>query len=209
MGQTVRELKSSPFLEEVIVVDDGSEDGTAKVAAAAGAVVIRFPENRGKAAAMAEGVKYAKSDILLFADADLTGINADHVASLVQPVAWHRFAMFVGIMDRRQWWYTRIIRFLPLISGLRAMKKTAWYAVPPEYRERFQIEIALNYFCRKRIGRLGFKFLSGINHASKETKYGIFRGFWRRILMGADLALIYFRLYLWPKKEGETKTRSG
>ena len=40
---------------EVIVVDDGSSDATARLAGEAGAVVVRHSRNRGKAAAMATG----------------------------------------------------------------------------------------------------------------------------------------------------------
>ena len=43
------------FLPRVIVVDDGSRDGTGKIAAEAGAVVVRHAEARGKGAALQSG----------------------------------------------------------------------------------------------------------------------------------------------------------
>lgn len=46
-------------LEVVVVVDDGSDDGTAEVAAAAGATVERLPENRGKGYALGRGIALA------------------------------------------------------------------------------------------------------------------------------------------------------
>ena len=54
------------FLPTVIVADDGSTDGTARVASAAGAVVIRLPENRGKGHCLR----------LLFAEARRRGFEA-------------------------------------------------------------------------------------------------------------------------------------
>lgn len=58
---------------EVIVVDDGSGDATAKAASAAGAdVVIRLPENRGKGAAVRAGVLEARGRCVAFTDADLS-----------------------------------------------------------------------------------------------------------------------------------------
>lgn len=57
---------------EVIVVDDGSSDATAEIAAAQGATVIRHPTNMGKGAAMTSGARAASGDHLVFMDADAT-----------------------------------------------------------------------------------------------------------------------------------------
>ena len=55
---------------EVIVVSDGSSDGTAGVAARAGADVVLEVEPRGKVAALNAGVERARGDVLAFADAN-------------------------------------------------------------------------------------------------------------------------------------------
>lgn len=57
---------------EIVVVDDGSPDGTADAAAAAGAdKVVRQPVNRGKGAAVRAGVLAARGRTVAFTDADL------------------------------------------------------------------------------------------------------------------------------------------
>ncbi|MEY2447363.1 MAG: hypothetical protein QOH79_839 [Acidimicrobiaceae bacterium] len=58
---------------ELIVVDDGSTDGTTDAARAAGADrVLTHPTNRGKGAAVRTGVLVASGDTIAFTDADLS-----------------------------------------------------------------------------------------------------------------------------------------
>lgn len=57
---------------EIVIVDDGSSDGTADAALAAGAdQVVVLPENRGKGAAIRAGVAAARGRTIAFTDADL------------------------------------------------------------------------------------------------------------------------------------------
>ena len=55
VGAVVRGAR--PFLDRVVVVDDGSSDATGAEARAAGAEVLRLPENRGKGAALRSGLE--------------------------------------------------------------------------------------------------------------------------------------------------------
>ncbi len=57
--------------DEIVVVDDGSRDGSAAIAAAAGVRVLRRPVNGGQAAARNAGVCATNGDVLLFVDADV------------------------------------------------------------------------------------------------------------------------------------------
>ncbi len=77
LSQSLRYLDAQPFESEIIVVDDGSTDGTQQVvrALATGPVavrLIRHPDgaNHGKGAAVRLGMMKAKGDYLLFMDAD-------------------------------------------------------------------------------------------------------------------------------------------
>ena len=57
---------------EIVVVDDGSRDGTAEAARAAGARVLQNPGNRGKGYSVRHGMLEAQGDWALFTDADLS-----------------------------------------------------------------------------------------------------------------------------------------
>lgn len=76
---------SSPCVGEVIVIDDGSVDGTPEYAAAAGARVLTSTL-LGKGASMEEGLAGARGDIIVYLDGDLRNLASDLVERLVEPL---------------------------------------------------------------------------------------------------------------------------
>lgn len=72
IGRTVRRLRETFPDAEVVVADDGSRDGTAAAAEAAGARVVRLPR-RGKGQALTLGERECAAGALLLCDADLEG----------------------------------------------------------------------------------------------------------------------------------------
>jgi glycosyltransferase involved in cell wall biosynthesis len=78
-----RTLQSSGVRDyEIIVVDDGSADGTGRVAAEAGAIVVRHPHNVGYGHSIKDGVRRAKYDTIVLSDADGT-YPIDHLPELL------------------------------------------------------------------------------------------------------------------------------
>ena len=77
IGATVRALLGLADVGEVVVVDDGSRDGTSSVALAAGATVLRIPRRIGKGGALEGALRRLPApEVWLLADADLGGTAA-------------------------------------------------------------------------------------------------------------------------------------
>ncbi len=70
IAEVVGELRSAAPWREIIVVDDGSSDGTGERAAAAGATVVRHAYNIGNGAAVKNGIRRASGEYVLIIDAD-------------------------------------------------------------------------------------------------------------------------------------------
>jgi glucosyl-3-phosphoglycerate synthase len=86
-------VRGVALVDEVIVVDSGSQDATAAVAADSGARVVglgdvlsEFAPRLGKGEAMWRGVAATTADIVVFVDADLESFDAGFVVALLGPL---------------------------------------------------------------------------------------------------------------------------
>ena len=108
IGATITAAATLPGVDEVVVVDDGSRDATARVAEQAGASVLSHARNRGKAAAMETGAAAVQaldqrdgtSRLLLFLDADL-GNTAAEAGPLITPVVAGEADMTIAAFSSR------------------------------------------------------------------------------------------------------------
>jgi len=70
IGAVIGALRAAADWHEILVVDDGSADGTGETAARAGAVVARHPYNKGNGASVKTGLRQATGEHILILDAD-------------------------------------------------------------------------------------------------------------------------------------------
>src|SRR2546423_10746951 len=131
-------LEASPYSFEIIVVDDGSIDGSGEeLEQLAGIHLIRFARNRGSGSARKAGTRAARGRVVVWTDVDMTYPNAE-IPRLVKELEGHD--QVVGARTSEQgsakalrvpakWFIRRLASYLTetkipdLNSGLRAFRR--------------------------------------------------------------------------------------
>jgi len=114
-----------PMDREIVVVDDGSNDGTDKVLSAiedSTVRVLRHPGNQGKGAAIRSGLAVVRGDLVLIQDADLE-YDPEDWPKLLNPVLRGRAKVvygsrFTGERKNMLFWHWVGNRFLSLVTNV-------------------------------------------------------------------------------------------
>lgn len=192
IGTTLRSLvQSGSWFDELIVVDDGSNDKTHSIAEQWTKQVMRIEQNQGKGFALQMGSSMAKGDILLFLDADLEE-TAAFGKQLLPPLEQNKVEMTVailpptrksgfGLVKRLARWgiYRETGVFLEApLSGQRAIRRNIYQACSPG-DQGFGFEVGLTVellkagysieeveipFCHRETG----KNISGFMHRFRQ-----------------------------------------
>jgi glucosyl-3-phosphoglycerate synthase len=85
IGSLIAYARQAPNVSEIIVVDDGSIDGTPELAIEAGALVVTSTM-LGKGASMEDGMLAARNEVLMYLDGDLSGLAPDVIARMTEPI---------------------------------------------------------------------------------------------------------------------------
>lgn len=182
-------LNKINWLDEIIVVDDGSQDRTLVIAQSfkiPRLKIVHLAKNQGKGAAMAAGVKVAKYNLLLFLDADLVGLKEIHLKKILAPIVFTQEADLVlgvfALKYLKKHSSTKFAnRMFPAITGQRAIWRKN---LPPLARlkvSRYSADLLITKNVLKR--RRAVVKLEGLSQIRKEEKAVIGEAIKARIKM--------------------------
>ncbi|MBN1941661.1 MAG: glycosyltransferase family 2 protein [Phycisphaerae bacterium] len=118
-------IRSVPLEKEILVVDDGSTDGTRealeRLDSAADVRILRHERNRGKGAALRTGFQAARGEVVVIQDADLEYDPAEY-PRLIEPILTGRAEAVYGsrfaAAPGGRWWHVAGNRLLTCLSNL-------------------------------------------------------------------------------------------
>ncbi len=169
VGEVVDVARSASSVDEVIVVDNGSNDDTSRVAKEHGARLIPHPEG-GKGQAMAAGVAATEAKVLVFLDADLTGLRPDHVDRLARPVLEGEVGMCCGLFDRGPLLNPVFLHLLPQLTGERAVRRELFESLESHAIAGYKVEAALNSGASELGMEVDAFICDGMSHRTKGEK---------------------------------------
>lgn len=180
----------------MVVVDDHSSDATSSEALAAGAEVILSRGRGSKALALATGVAVTDADVVVFFDGDILNATPAHFDQLASQLRDGGYAMCCGLVDYGTLRNRMFLR-LPPITGLRAVRRDVFEAIPLSKLNGFQIEIMINEVVARGAMKSAICILDGTRHRSKIDKLGLLEGARAHVRMTLELLHCFTFVPLW------------
>ncbi len=176
LGDVLNALTASPRIKMVIVVDDGSIDGSLDVARRFKIQLIKNRRNLGKGGSIRKAVAMVKTKFVMMCDADLKGLRQESIDALLHPLERDENTMAVGLRDKGWHLGSKVLKeklMLVLIGGERAMLTRHLMAVCRDKRTaKYGLEPVMNSYCTRKGIRIVKVGLKGVNDTSKLRKRG-------------------------------------
>ncbi len=187
IGGVLAAVAGHPMIGRVLVIDDGSTDGTAEVARAAGVEVVQTPGNLGKTRALVHGLRGVQGGHVLLLDADLVGLDAAALTALIRPVAEGRAGASLSLRGNAPRTWRRI--GLDYITGERVLPMAL---LAPELDRiaalpRFGFEAYLNRLLIGAGVTIAVVDWPGVASPSKLAKRGMLAGIRADVAMMGDI----------------------
>jgi glycosyltransferase involved in cell wall biosynthesis len=164
------------LLGDVIVVDDGSTDGTGDIARSCGARVIRTPGNLGKTGALLLGLAEVSTRHVVLIDADLIGLTCEAITALICPVLTGKAGASISLRGNAPLPWRMI--GIDYISGERVIPRAilAGHEAALKALPRFGFEVYLNQLLIAQDTPLAIVSWPQVASPSKASKRGLLAG---------------------------------
>jgi len=175
------------LVSQVIVVDDGSTDGTAAGAARPGVELVSLSPNGGKTAAVRAGAAIASGSHIMLLDADLHGLTRAHLAQLLAPVLAGEAEATISLRGNSPLVWRMI--GIDYISGERVLPADLLRSALRDQAglPGFALEVHLNRWWLDKGLRLSVVRWPDVTNPVKSAKYGLVNGAKRDITMLRDM----------------------
>ncbi len=169
---------ASKGVDEIIVVDDCSGDNTCDdVKKIKGVKLLINTKNLGKLESLTKGVKFSRGKILLFLDADLTGLTAANVKNLIEPVKNGIAQMSLSYRGADPFLFKYIIPSSIFLTGERVLPKKDFWEIAKNFSATgFEFEILSNYYFLEKRQKIAVVTMDKVRNVMKFKKYGFFAG---------------------------------
>lgn len=206
IGRVLSPLLQAQFVDEIIVVDDGSTDAMAAEVLQIGQgdprlKLVRHTANRGKGQAILSGFLASTSPVLLFLDADLIYLTIQHVKALVQPVLSGEADMAIGLFRHGSFWTDLSHRFTPWLSGQRCLRAELISELPSQAAKGYGFETCVTILARQNKWRVKRVPWIGVTHPLGILPRGGWSGLRRKSKMYRDILSSWLVIELgwsWP-----------
>jgi phosphoserine phosphatase SerB len=151
--KVIQKAKRYDLVSEIIVVDDNSADKTVSEARKENVSILTSTE-RGKGRSMHEGMMFAKNEIIVFLDADISNYPNDIVSKLTSPLFENRADFVKSYFERQagrvseilvkpllEFFFPHLLQFRQPLSGMIAGKKSFFEKI--EFENDYGVDIGI------------------------------------------------------------------
>jgi len=181
----LKALHLSDILDEIIIVDDGSDDKTVEIVRKFADIdrrfsIIQHERNKGKGQAIFTGWASTTAPYLLLLDGDLHELTPDHILALMTPVINHQADMTLGLFwgghlntDLSSWG-------MPFLTGQRGLRSEILKHISQNAAAGYGFEVALTVAFNQQGYHKRIVTLKGVWHPPSEFHRGGLNGIiWR------------------------------